>query len=223
MAYDPQQYAAMQAANPSNGWLNRCQQFVRTALGFSAGVPGGGSAREEYNYTKAAGNIVTTGTAPANVPVYFDTKGSSGHVALSAGGGYAWTTDMAGPGTVSLQKISDIAGWAGPYLGYGESEGNTQLTETGGLSDKAKAALKVLTGQGLIGYATGEGEKQLNGVTAGAAGAAASATADAVVSGFKSIFTAELVKRALAAIAGILLILMTVYRLSGMTAVPIPV
>ena len=223
---DPQTYAAGQAADPSENWFDRCQKFVRTALGFQGGVAGGGSAREEYQYTLARGDIRKDASPPPNVPVYFDTKGSAGHVALSAGGGYAWTTDMGGRGTVSLQKISgpnSISSWAGPYLGYGLSEGGNTLdaAESGGnpLTDGAKKALGIaedLTPGVLVDKAT-------NGAVKGALGSVGSDLANGIWAGVKAIFTADFMKRVLAALAGALLILMTVYRLSGMTAVPVPV
>lgn len=236
---DPQTYAAGQAADPSENWYDRCQKFVRTALGFQNGVAGGGSAREEYNYTKQRGDIRTDATPPPNVPVYFDTRGSAGHVALSAGGGYAWTTDEDGPGTVSLHKISDIAKWAGPYMGYGLSEGGNTLdaAESGGnpLTDAGKKALNAgatfLDPLGLVpGHSSIHsipGVPNVGGYidnkVGDAASSAASAVGSGILAGLKAVFTADFMKRLLAAVAGALLILMTVYRLSGMTAVPVPV
>lgn len=246
---DPQAYAASQATGQNMGWYNSCQRFVRTALGFSGGVPGGGSARDEYQWTLNQGNI-RQGTPPANVPVYFNTKGNAGHVALSAGEGYAWTTDLAGTGTVSLQKISDIAKWAGPVMGWGTSEGNTALdgasaTDTTAADTTAadsvsfwnklpKDVQKEFEGMGagaatvlgFFGLKKG-GAKAVSGVASAAEGAATKAAIGVgIIAAVKGVFGDDLkgfAFRVLAAIGGALLILMALYKLSGVSAAPVPV
>lgn len=241
MAIDPQVYAMEQAQHPTTDWAHQCQKFVRTALGFAAGVPGGGSANSEYEYTKLKGNIRTDTAPPPNVPVYFGGLGPEGHVALSAGGGNVWSTDINGPGTVSLVSIDDVKReWGATYLGYGLSEGDTRLAASTGASpgtaddggnalwNKLPKDLKnELTGMG-VGAATvltffglkkkGGAASSLTGTAAKAAGGAAT-----IVAAKELLWDNGFIKRAGAAVAGALLILFVLWKLSGATAVPIPV
>lgn len=62
--------------------------------------------------------------APADVPVFWSGgHDGAGHVAISAGGGYCYTTDWNGQSAVWTKvKISDIAKrWGLHYLGWSET------------------------------------------------------------------------------------------------------
>lgn len=97
-------------ANAHSTWgSNLCLQFVRTAL------------RQAAKYRTAQAQwVAAPGTSrhtwyipPVGVPVHFATRGSAGHVALSAGGLRVYSTDMnaAGhyaPGHVSLVTIAQV-------------------------------------------------------------------------------------------------------------------
>jgi hypothetical protein len=125
---DPQAYALAQSENPTDNWYRKCQTFVRTALGYNQGVPHGGSAREMFNYSNLVGAIHTDRNPPPNVPVYFNTKGSDGHVALSDGAGNVWTTDYPNAGGIGLVSIDDLEKkWNAPYMGWGSIEGTDPL------------------------------------------------------------------------------------------------
>lgn len=125
---DPQAYALAQSEHPTDNWYRKCQTFVRQALGYNQGVPHGGTAREMYNYSSLVGAIHKDRNPPPNVPVYFNTKGSDGHVALSDGAGNVWTTDYPNAGGIGLVPIDDLEKkWNAPYLGWGSIEGTDDL------------------------------------------------------------------------------------------------
>lgn len=116
MATDPQKYAEEQSARATAGrWLRMCQSFVANAL------TGRNSGYEDANAGYAALSRQSTFyrdyVPPVNTPVYW-TGGKNGHVALSAGDGYAWTNDFRGPGKISRESISDINQWLGSSFTY---------------------------------------------------------------------------------------------------------
>jgi hypothetical protein len=62
----------------------------------------------------------STGIPPAGTFVFWKI-GKFGHIAISAGGGFCWSTDIRGAGTVARVPISEIkARWGGTYLGWTE-------------------------------------------------------------------------------------------------------
>lgn len=210
MAVDPQQFAQLQVAKGGD-WIGKCQSFVRQALGFNGNILEGQSAKSEYDYSKKIGTIHKDQSPPPNVPVYFK-GGSDGHVALSAGGGYVWSTDADAQGNyaagqISKVKISDLAPHFGGYLGWGENEGQFHLDLSGKtLNNGGNSELQ-------------SGKNLVTGPVAGALGDVGSG----IVNGLKAVFTSEFMKRLGAALAGGLLILMALYQLSGMKAVPVPI
>lgn len=118
-------WAKAQANNPTSNWYRRCQSFVRQAIGSSGGALTATDAFTQDKY-KHAGDM----NPPAGAAVYWG--GGAGHAAISAGNGYVYTTDMAGKGTVSLQKLSDVDNWLGGkhnYLGW--TEGTNEVHTTG--------------------------------------------------------------------------------------------
>lgn len=123
MARDPQAYAADQAATGAN-WLRKCMSFVANALtGTNSGYK---DANAGYAALSDQTKFSTSTAPPANTPVFW-TGGKNGHVALSAGGGYAWTNDMGGKGRITKEYIPDIDKWLGSgftYRGYSNEYGN---------------------------------------------------------------------------------------------------
>lgn len=96
-----------------------CEQFVREAL------------QQEAKYLTAAAQWLAAPAAhrhtywvpPVGVPVHFSTHNPSGHVALSAGGGYVYSTDMSAagyePGHVALVSLAQVEkSMNGSYLGW---------------------------------------------------------------------------------------------------------
>jgi len=68
--------------------------------------------------------------APAGAPIFWETGPSgnpAGHIALSDGDGWCYTTDYAGPRSVSRQRISYINSLRGRALGWTEDFGGNPI------------------------------------------------------------------------------------------------
>lgn len=88
-------YARRQA--DSNAWwrVGLCLKFTRTCFNVAAmqnATPAGGYALLAWQRAKYKHGVGSK-RPPAGVPVFFDGVGRYGHVAVSAGGGYVYTTD----------------------------------------------------------------------------------------------------------------------------------
>lgn len=102
-----------QSSHPTQNWLDWCMRAVRTALRVPQGA---GTAAAAYAATKFRHAM---GTPPAGVPVWWG--GGAGHVALSAGGGQVWSTDILRKGQIDLVPLSEITSkWGKPYEGWTE-------------------------------------------------------------------------------------------------------
>lgn len=133
----PQAYALAQHNAPSKNWYQRCEEFVRKALG----LPGGAGSAAIAEQQAVAHNALHSGIPPADVPVFFDTGKPDEHVALSAGGGYVWSTDIEAHGKVDLVPISEIQQrWGATYLGWGSYLNGVNLTPG---ADSAGAGARV--------------------------------------------------------------------------------
>lgn len=108
----------------------KCQQFAEESITGSGGLYG--SAREFYDWSKK-GKYLQTSAPPAGVPVFYQgsSKNNYGHVAVSAGGGYVYSTDANGNkvGKVPYNKLWGGTG-SGTYLGWSPAV----KTKKGGVS-----------------------------------------------------------------------------------------
>lgn len=105
---------AAEAKRPTPGWKGQCLKFCRTMFGIPARY---GSAIVAWNN---ANSKHSTGIPPAGTFVFWRI-GQYGHIAISAGGGYCWSTDIRGAGTVARVPISEIKySWGATYLGWTE-------------------------------------------------------------------------------------------------------
>lgn len=110
-------YALRESREPSRNWLNLCLVFTRTC--FDVG-PKYEDAAEAWSHTDHRHGEHST--PPPGVPVWW-TGGSHGHghVAISSGQGFCYTTDYVRAGKVDRAKISDItSGWGLDYKGWSE-------------------------------------------------------------------------------------------------------
>lgn len=108
------QWAANQHVNPSRSWLGLCLMFTRSA--FNVGARYGTAETGWYNTKKRH----TSWPPPPGVPVWW-TNGRYGHVAVSAGDGYVWSTDWLRPGKVDRAPIRSItSNWGQTYRGWTE-------------------------------------------------------------------------------------------------------
>ncbi|BCM92337.1 hypothetical protein IAD21_04216 [Abditibacteriota bacterium] len=111
------EWCANEVAHPSRDWYNWCLVFSRRAFGVAAKYPDATKAWQNTQFKKG-----TTSTPPEAVPVWW-TGGSSnhGHVVVSAGNGYCYSTDILRHGKVDKVKISFITlHWGLNYRGWSE-------------------------------------------------------------------------------------------------------
>lgn len=106
--------AATEERSASRDWTGWCLKFVRIMLGVAASAPSAITAWNMANYRH------TTGTPPKGVPVFWRI-GEFGHIALSDGGGYCYSTDIVRRGEVDRVPIAKIRSrWGATYLGWTE-------------------------------------------------------------------------------------------------------
>lgn len=112
---DSLNFAAAESAHPSQDWYNLCQKFARTAVGAAAWAP---SARLAFNAVPAAHRH--SGVPPAGALAYYGNPDTgNGHVALSAGGGYVWSTDIKRHGQIDKVRYDVFArAWGLAYRGW---------------------------------------------------------------------------------------------------------
>lgn len=92
-----------------------CLKYVRTAHGIPAVYPSAISA-----WNNATGRHHDDPTPPRGVPVFW-AGGRYGHVAMSCGDGYVWSTDVRTLGRVDKVSIPALtAAWRMDYLGWAE-------------------------------------------------------------------------------------------------------
>jgi hypothetical protein len=96
----------------------KCQQYAEESILGHGGVYG--SAKEYYNWATGQKSIQTS-APPAGVPVFYagSSKNNYGHVGVSAGGGYVYSTDVNG-NRVGKVKYNELWGGkgSGQYLGW---------------------------------------------------------------------------------------------------------
>jgi hypothetical protein len=114
------EFALHEHVQPSRDWTNDCQMGVRMALGAAGGI---GSARLSWLALPAADRHGVGGKhPPAGVPVWFRLNTPFWHVALSAGKGLVWSTDILRHGRWDKVSIPYLERrWNADYLGWGES------------------------------------------------------------------------------------------------------
>lgn len=108
-------WAVKEHLTPSRDWTGMCLMFVRTCFGVAALYPSAGVAWQHTTRRH-------TTTPPPGVPVWW-TGGRSGygHVAISAGSGYVWSTDAVRRGKVDRVSIGSITrNWGLSYQGWSE-------------------------------------------------------------------------------------------------------
>lgn len=96
-------------------WKGYCLVFVRSCYGINARYPDAEEAFFQSEFKHG-----TRHTPPPGVPVWW-TNGGYGHVALSAGHGYCYSTDFRRSGFVDKVAITAITrGWGQRYRGWTE-------------------------------------------------------------------------------------------------------
>lgn len=155
----------------SRSWYRDCLLFVHDAFNAPAYY-----ARAEWAYYGADFKHTSWPPPPA-VPVWW-TNGTYGHVALSAGHGYCWSTDFLRYGYVDKVRIASItSGWGQHYRGWTEDINRTRVYHSSwwtlDVSNAAHAAahrLKIPNGDKLkaaVAAEVGKGRMNMRGDTLG--------------------------------------------------------
>lgn len=111
-------WAKAQSTKPSRSWHNLCLMFVRSCFGVAAKY---GSARLAWQGAKRRHETTDAGSIPAGVPVFWRTGTVNWHVAISAGDGYCWSSDIGGKGKVGRIGIAALSrAWGATLLGWTE-------------------------------------------------------------------------------------------------------
>lgn len=101
--------------SPHETWYRRCLVFVRSCFDVDSKYE---SAELAYYATEFKRG--DRSTPPAGVPVWW-TNGGAGHVALSAGNGFCYSTDILREGKVDKVRIGFITErWGQHYRGWSE-------------------------------------------------------------------------------------------------------
>jgi Glycosyl hydrolases family 25 len=109
--------ALARAASTRTWPVGMCDNFCANMYGFKAS--GYVDAVAHWKALPAAVRHSGDTVVPAGMLAYW--SGGHGHVAISAGNGDVWSTDIAGPGTVARVPLARVAAdWGKPYLGWSE-------------------------------------------------------------------------------------------------------
>lgn len=116
--------AKAQAAAGTTFGTGLCLQRVRLAFGIAALYPDAYSAWRGAGGSAGPNTHTSTDSAPPkNVPLFW--RGGPhayGHIAISAGDGTCWSTDIGGNGHWAHVRITDIhRKWGLTYLGWSET------------------------------------------------------------------------------------------------------
>lgn len=109
--------AVAESRRPSDDWEGMCLRFVRTCLDVDAKYR---TARIAWSHVAVADRHGGRRPPPA-VPGWW-AVGLNWHVALSAGGGNFWSTDIREPGQIDLVTGATIErAWGARWLGWSET------------------------------------------------------------------------------------------------------
>ena len=110
-------FARDESKGPTRNWNNLCLQFVRTCYRVPPREP---NARLGWANAKKRHKTSNAASIPAGVPVWWNTKTTNDHVAISAGNGMCYSTDVP-RGKVGLIGINDLSKrWGATLLGWSE-------------------------------------------------------------------------------------------------------
>lgn len=194
---------ALQAASQTHAWaVGMCDNFVANMYGYSAS--GYNTALDHWNAIPGSAQHPGDQNAPAGALMFWGGN-QDGHVAISDGSGGIFSTDIGGQGTVSHVPSSEISSkWGLQYLGWSPPifQGS-QPGAVGGSSGVVQAFS--LNPFDYIGGATGAlGDVASGGLLSFLTGS----------SGF-GIDVKDMAERAGLIILGGILVLIALYRISG--------
>lgn len=112
--------------NASRNWAGWCLIFARTMFGIAAKYP---SAAAAWTASNRKHRTTVAQDVPRGVPVWWTGgAGGFGHVAISTGNGWCWSTDFARKGKVDHVKIDDVTrGWGLKFQGWTEDVNDVRV------------------------------------------------------------------------------------------------
>lgn len=114
-------WAIAQVKSASRDWTGWCLVFVRSCFNVPAKYP---SAIEAWSHAKYKH---TGGVPPKGAPVFWRV-GKFGHIAISDGGGYVYSTDILRRGKVDRVPITYVTShWKATYLGWTEDVNDVRV------------------------------------------------------------------------------------------------
>lgn len=148
--------AADQSRNGPSFGKDQCLMRVRALYGAPAigdfDGDGAADAEDGWKATKKRHNTETpVARIPAGVPIWWGGGSADhGHVAISAGGGLCWSTDIQRTGMFDKVPITDInRKWGLPFLGWTEDINGVRVY-TAPASPEKEAPVQKLTGVQLL-------------------------------------------------------------------------
>ena len=145
-ASDVLAYAQRVSQTRQDVGVNMCQRFVRMAFGSSGGASTALQAWQQSTHKH------TSGEPRVGAAVYWG-GGNAGHVAIYAGNGMVYSTDVRSPGHVDLVDMDYITKqWGKPLLGWSDSTNEKTITRW-----DAKPVAAGSGGGGKVAYSTTAG------------------------------------------------------------------
>lgn len=116
-------WARAESTHRTRNWTGMCLKFTRMCFNVMSKYP---SAEQAYYHTKYRH---TSWPPPKGVPVWW-TNGRFGHVAISTGDGWCYSTDYARTGYVDNVPIASItSNWGQNYRGWSEDINGVRVWE----------------------------------------------------------------------------------------------
>lgn len=135
--------ALSRAAATAKWAAGMCDNFVANMYGLSAS--GYNTAAEHWNSIPDQYKHPGDGNPPAGALVFWG--GGQGHVAISDGNGYVYSTDQPSQGNVGHVPLSAITqGWGKPYLGWSDPYFSGQAVGVGSVGNGASQFSAVYSG-----------------------------------------------------------------------------
>lgn len=130
--------AAAQVRQASQDWTGWCLKFCRIMYGVAAKWPDAITAWNQAKYKH------TTGVPPKGALVFW-AVGKFGHIAISDGGGYVYSTDIKRRGKVDRVPITYVTShWNATYRGWTEDINGVRVITVAVPKAPPKVSLKAL-------------------------------------------------------------------------------
>ena len=111
-------YAKAQKQKPTRDWHALCLMFTRKCFGVAVKYP---NAKQGWLGAKKKHPTTVMDKIPAGVPIWWETSTKNWHVAISAGNGMCYSTDVGGRGKVGYISIYALTrSWRIKFLGWSE-------------------------------------------------------------------------------------------------------